>query len=274
MLRTRVATALFLLLIFLAALFWLPNAGWAVLAVLLAALAGWEWAALLGWRGSARLSYSAVAAGAAAAILAGDALAATWATLASFAVSAAFWCLAAPLWLVLKWRIASWAGALAGLVVVVPTVLALVMLRRISAEYVVAVVAIVAVADIAAYFVGRAFGRHKLAPNISPGKSWEGAAGAVPCVILYGIAVAQLSGHKLDATALLTLSLLLLVITVLSIVGDLFESLAKRQAGVKDSGSILPGHGGLLDRVDSLTATLPIIALVSVSPLLRARFGL
>ena len=129
-----------------------------------------------------------------------------------------------------------------------------------------AAMAVVWVADIAAYFVGRAIGRRKLAPGISPGKSWEGAFGAVAFVVVYGFVVAyswpQLGlPNPSGLSGILGFAAGLVLLTAVSIVGDLFESLAKRQAGVKDSGNILPGHGGILDRIDSLTSTLPLVAL-------------
>lgn len=274
MLRTRVATALVLLFAFLAALFWLPARLWSGLSVLLAAAAAMEWAALLGLRGGQRVLYAASMAAAALVILISDAFMATSLALLSFGVSALFWCALAPLWLEKKWRIASPAGLLVGAVIIVPTALALVMMRVISPYFVLAVMAAIWVADIAAYFVGRHFGKHKLAPQISPGKSWEGALGAAAGVLIYGFAVVLAAGHDLAPASAVLLGMILLATTVLSIVGDLFESLAKRQIGVKDSGNLLPGHGGLLDRLDSLTATLPAIALGSVVPLLRAKLGL
>ena len=118
-------------------------------------------------------------------------------------------------------------------------------------------------ADIAAYFTGRAFGRRKLAPSISPGKSWEGAYGAVVGVAVYGLACLSYIGYPLGEPGRLVLALVgLVAFTAVSIIGDLFESMVKRQAGVKDSGTLLPGHGGILDRIDSLTSTLPLAALV------------
>jgi phosphatidate cytidylyltransferase len=121
--------------------------------------------------------------------------------------------------------------------------------------------AIVWIADTGAFFVGRRFGRHKLAPTVSPGKSWEGVAGGLACVLLY-VAVLQgtgaAAGGPLDGAAGW---LLALTLTALSVQGDLFESMLKRQAGAKDSGTLLPGHGGVLDRIDALTSTLPVAAL-------------
>ena len=123
--------------------------------------------------------------------------------------------------------------------------------------------AVVWVADIAAYFTGRAFGRRKLAPSISPGKTWEGAAGAAVAVLAFGFGVLAMRGAELQG-GVAVIAVVLLAWTAVSIVGDLFESLLKRQAGLKDSGNILPGHGGILDRIDSLTSTLPMVALGAV----------
>jgi len=147
--------------------------------------------------------------------------------------------------------------------------LALYDLRGGGPAVLVSAMAIVWVADIAAYFAGRAFGRRKLAPSISPGKSWEGAIAGVLAVAVLGVVSAEfallsgalpavLLGHFGVAAAALILALL----AGLSVVGDLFESLLKREAGVKDSGTLLPGHGGALDRIDALIPTMPVVALL------------
>ncbi|MDP3123040.1 MAG: phosphatidate cytidylyltransferase, partial [Thiobacillus sp.] len=115
------------------------------------------------------------------------------------------------------------------------------------------VMAVVWVADTAAYFSGRHFGRHKLAPTISPGKTWEGVAGALVALALYAAVVSAFAGMPF-----VSLFILIAVLLYLSVLGDLFESWIKRVSGMKDSGDLLPGHGGVLDRIDALTATLPI----------------
>jgi phosphatidate cytidylyltransferase len=120
------------------------------------------------------------------------------------------------------------------------------------------VLVLVWIADTAAYFMGRAWGRRKLAPSISPGKSWEGAIGGVGGAAAYAIICANFI-QGIAWPAFLAAAVLLAMV---SIVGDLFESAAKRQAGVKDSGTLLPGHGGILDRIDSATAVLPLAALL------------
>ena len=126
------------------------------------------------------------------------------------------------------------------------------------------------IADTAAYFAGRAFGRRKLAPAISPGKTWEGVYGALAAVAAYALALwpAARRAGGFDDSGIAPLAgwiAAALVLAALSVVGDLFESLLKRQAGVKDSGSILPGHGGILDRIDALLAAMPAAALLSLA---------
>ena len=150
------------------------------------------------------------------------------------------------------------ALAAAGFVVIVPAALALALLE--PAE-ILAVLVLVWIADTAAYFVGRSLGRRKLAPSISPGKTWEGAAGGVGGALIYAVLLGAFWGRAW--WAYLGIAVLL---AVLSIIGDLFESAAKRQAGVKDSGTLLPGHGGIMDRIDSASATLPVCALLLSLP--------
>jgi phosphatidate cytidylyltransferase len=124
---------------------------------------------------------------------------------------------------------------------------------------VLAALILVWVADTAAYFAGRKWGRRKLAPSISPGKTWEGAWGGLAAAVAYAIICGTFLLGTMGWPALVVAAA---VLTAISIVGDLFESAAKRQAGVKDSGALLPGHGGILDRIDSATAVLPVAALL------------
>ena len=130
--------------------------------------------------------------------------------------------------------------------------------------------AIVWIADTAAYFFGRGFGRRKLAPKVSPGKTWEGVYGALAAAAVYAAAWIGLFRGAIPAAvrdlawSAVWMIALVEVLAVLSVVGDLLESLMKRQAGVKDSGSVLPGHGGVLDRIDALTPALPTAALVNM----------
>lgn len=177
-------------------------------------------------------------------------------------VSALFWLGVVPAWLWRRWPMSSndMGGYLVGWILIVPTWAAMVALHDRNPWLLFGSMALVWVADIAAYFTGRAYGRRKLAPSISPGKTWEGVAGALLGVVVYGATAIWIwGGSILERPALM---FLLAVLTAISIVGDLFESMIKRQAGVKDSGSLLPGHGGLLDRLDSQTSTLPLVALI------------
>jgi phosphatidate cytidylyltransferase len=272
MLKTRVITALVLLAAFLSALFLLPPLGWAWAVAALAAPTFWEWGGFMRLGQSAR---AALAAGAFAlcagtivafpAAFGGDGWSpeSAWQTGRWLYIPAAvFWFAVLPLWLARRWLLPGVAGGLVvGAVVLLPTLLALVQLRQLGAWTLVAVMAIVWAADIAAYFAGRAFGKKKLAPNISPGKTWAGAWGAVVGVLVYGFAAAAWLPPALQAGPLV-FALTLVGLTALSVVGDLFESLLKRQAGLKDSSNLLPGHGGILDRIDSQTSTLPLVALL------------
>lgn len=144
----------------------------------------------------------------------------------------------------------------AGLLTLVPAGLALVWMHTIDPMLVLYVILLVAATDTGAYFAGRRFGRSKLAPEISPGKTREGLLGALFAVVLVGLIGAWLFG--LAAMDGLVFGLLSLVVALVSVAGDLQESVLKREAGAKDSGTLLPGHGGVLDRIDSLTAAAPV----------------
>lgn len=270
MLRTRVITALVLLGLLLPSLFFLSQAHWALLVAAFVGVGAWEWGALLRWgETSRRLLGVLVALGCAGiSLIAPEVIGAgalplygaPW-VMAAYLTAAAFWCLLIPLWLRTRWALGSGvAGLLTGLVVLFPTWLALVQLRIPGPGVLLALFAVVWMADIAAYFSGKAFGKHKLAPNISPGKTWEGAIGAVIGVLVYGVTIRLATSYA--PLALPFWLLALIVVTAVSIIGDLYESMLKRQAGIKDSSNILPGHGGVLDRIDSLTSTMPIIALL------------
>jgi phosphatidate cytidylyltransferase len=265
MLKTRVITALFLAGGLLAALFLLPPGGSVILFTAIVAIAAWEWAGLLKAGATGRWLYGALICGPCAALYwsgmpEGFLVAFWWLALA-------FWLLLVPLWFRRRWTLhADISGFLVGWLLLIPSWAAMVTLHARSPWLLLAAMALVWVADIAAYFTGRAFGKNKLAVTISPGKTWEGAAGAVVAVLAYGLGLAAATGRlaSLTAAQILLALLGLLLLTAVSILGDLFESLAKRQAGVKDSSMLLPGHGGVLDRIDSLTSTLPLTALAAI----------
>lgn len=152
---------------------------------------------------------------------------------------------------------------LAGLVIVVPAMIGMWMVHRFNAEWLLFGMSLVWVADIGAYFAGRKFGKNKLAVVLSPGKTREGFYGAMTLTMIYSL-LAAVFYFQLDAEAIVKTLIMTFVLTIFSVAGDLFESLLKRQAGVKDSGKILPGHGGILDRVDSLTATMSLFAVATL----------
>ncbi len=266
-LKQRVLTIIVLVPLLLGGMFLLPNMVWAALMCVPAALAALEWSRLAGYRRSGSVLLIAVVT---ATCLGFIVLGVSAPPLSTGAATAAvllyllallFWAIAAPLWLYRGWRVTQpLLLGVVGWIVLVPAWLAIASLQK-SAGLLLAVLLIVWIADIAAYFVGRRFGRRKLAPQISPGKTWEGAIGAFVAVLIYGFAfsfVLQPSANIYDRLVAL---IFVLALTVLGIVGDLFESWIKRGAGAKDSGNLLPGHGGVLDRIDSLTAALPFAAL-------------
>lgn len=262
MLVARVLTVLIALPIFAAALLLLPQGLWAFFLLPGVLIASWEWAGLAGYGRTARGLYAAAVVFSALAIfylmpLASGTPLDVW----MFVVSCAFWAAVVPFWLGARWRMRNpFLLGVAGWITLVPMWLALVRLQA-SPWALLFFMSVIWIADTAAYAAGKQWGRHKLAPLISPGKSWEGVIGAAVAVGLYYLAVwywVPAGERYFQAWAGLGLFAALLI---LSIEGDLFESWIKRQAGVKDSGSLLPGHGGLLDRIDGLTSTMPAAAL-------------
>jgi phosphatidate cytidylyltransferase len=253
-LSQRLLTAAALIFVLVLALYYAPTLLWAAFVLLFMAVGAHEWAGLAKQGGSAALAYAA-----ATVLLAGVAYGLDMATSAwPYLPALVFWLVLAPLWLWRGWPAPHGVVALLlGWLLLLPTFLALVYLREQSAGLLLAALAIAIVADSAAYFAGRAFGRNKLAPSISPGKTWEGAVGGALATAVYAILLPN-SGALDTAIALPALLLLFL----LSVLGDLFESWLKRQAGIKDSGTLLPGHGGVLDRIDSQLAVLPVAALI------------
>ena len=265
MLKTRILTASLLLVVFLCALLYLPAPAWALLCAALTGMGAWEWGqfARLTSRG-ARAAFVAICV--VLALLATFEPLSAWIpngpehgafVVALLAANLLLWLLCIPLILRRRAPLPQGVTLLIGLIVLVPTAIALVGLRAADWKLLLSCMAIAWVADTAAFFAGRRFGKTKLAPSVSPGKTREGALGALLAVVLYGIAVALAARLSLSALEWLLLVALLVVLTIFSILGDLLESWFKRQVGLKDSGTLLPGHGGLLDRIDSLTAILP-----------------
>jgi phosphatidate cytidylyltransferase len=278
MLRTRVITALVLLVPFVASLMASSPLPFALLTLLFVAAAGWEWGRLNGATGGLPFVLAGVVA-----LACGAALAAGWTT----AAPAAAWWVATVLWAGFgivalgqgpaMWpqlpRAARWA---LGIVVLWSAWLAMSRARAVGVNFMLSVFCLVWVADIAAYFGGKTFGRRKLAPSISPGKSWEGVWSGMAGVLLLAIVWALIERRlALDSASLFMrldqalgiagAALALLALSGVSVVGDLFESLVKRAAGRKDSSRLLPGHGGVLDRIDALLPVFPVaLALAAV----------
>lgn len=263
MLKQRILSALILVPLVVFGVLFMNQSAFAVLVALAMLLAAWEWSALIPLQGKpARFSYL---------VLTAAVTAVAW----YFAQSEAF--VDSLLWVAMAWWlfVLFWitrpdlgrgvntmpvvGKAVLGLGVLTSTWVALVVLHSRpdqGAHWVLYVLALVWVADSGAFFAGKAFGRNKLAPAVSPGKTWEGVFGALIACALFAFGYARFIGLK---GALFSSFILLCLVTVLfSIAGDLLESLLKRQRGVKDSGALIPGHGGMLDRIDSLLAAAPV----------------
>jgi phosphatidate cytidylyltransferase len=273
MLKQRILTALVLLAIIVPAIAGAPPWVWGLISLLMLSIAGREWGRLLGSSPGSWLLCAVLAVCGAIYLY--------WRTTSGIGVlpggiaflaaaSLAFWLSVGLISLVRGHPIGS--GWATGLLVLSACWVALFELRLLGAATLVSAMAIVWVADIGAYFAGRAFGRHKLAPHISPGKTWEGVAGGIAAVL--GAAAIVAFGWPASGTGavggttvfsswvaaragLAATVAVLAAVAALSVVGDLYESLLKRLAGVKDSGTLLPGHGGVLDRIDALIPTMP-----------------
>ena len=274
MLKQRVLTALVLLMVLLPALFYVHPEPFFLVAGLFIAAAGWEWARMNGLKGAASLAAGGLCVAACAWMWWSGLLAETLPRL---------WLLAGLVWVlagawILRAGVPAWAQVAVsvrlglGLAALCLTWLAVAQARLLGTNFLLSVLALVWMADIGAYFAGRALGgrftRSKLAASISPGKSWEGVWGGMLGVVLMAMVwrfADAASGAAVPSfyTVLGTKGLSFMVMAVvfmaaMSVVGDLVESLVKRSAGVKDSSALLPGHGGVLDRVDALLPTLPL----------------
>ena len=250
-------------------IFFLPPLGFAVFTAALIALGAWEWANMAGLTGQRlRVAYSAAVVLMLAALF----------TITAHGV----------LWLALLWWLvgfglvarypkgsASWGSvpirAAMGVLVLVPAWVGLNYLRNGEFKFaltdnnlllILYVFALVWVADIGAYFAGRKFGKAKLAPRVSPGKSWAGVWGGLAAVALFSLLVGQAMGA--GAGQSVALVIISVVTAMVSVLGDLLESMLKRFRGIKDSSQLLPGHGGIMDRIDSLTAAIPIFTLLLI----------
>jgi phosphatidate cytidylyltransferase len=274
MLKQRIITALVLLAILLPAMFYPDAAPFGLVTLILLACGAWEWARLNGFSFRA-----AVRTGAVCALLCTVAwylglpamrLPVVWSVIGGFWVLAGAWALRAG---AIAWQaLPRLLRLIGGVLLLWAAWLAIMQARRLGLNFLLSVLVLVWAADIGAYFAGRGLGgrffANKLAPSISPGKTWEGVMGGVTTVFIVALiwiyadvhaAVDSLSLYsRLLAMGVPVLVLGVAFMTAMSVVGDLVESLFKRSAGVKDSSNLLPGHGGVLDRVDALLPTLPL----------------
>jgi len=270
MLKQRVITAIILAALFLGALFGLPAGYFPFFMGGVVLIGAWEWARMSGFgRAPSRLVYSCalvlLMVGAAAYFgFAGEAKPTLdQASVRDLLVAGcAWWALALLLVQGYPTSAILWGHRILrlvmGVLVLVPAWVALVYVRQQSygALLVLLLILVVALADSGGYFAGRRFGKHKLAPAVSPGKTWEGFVGGFLANCLLALALSL----SLKLNLLLAL-VVILPTSLVSVLGDLFESMIKRHAGLKDSGNILPGHGGILDRIDGITAAAPVFAL-------------
>lgn len=267
MLKTRIITALVLAPIAIGGIFFLPPLGFALFTGAIITVGAWEWANMAGvGSGAGRVVYALITAAILFALL-------------NVSFEVVLW-LALVWWLVCFLLVRSYpAGserwgslpvrATMGLLVLVPAWVGLNHMRTGGFQFgdsssnlllILYVFCVVWVADIGAYFAGRAFGKAKLAPRVSPGKSWAGVWGGLVAVGLFALLIGFLAAAGLSEIFLLVIASL--ATGLVSVLGDLFESMLKRYRGIKDSSQLLPGHGGIMDRIDSLTAAIPVFALI------------
>ena len=260
MIAARLLTAAALLAAFVGALLWLDRADFGAAIALVIGLGALEWGRLCGLTKAPAAGYAAACA---ALVLWIQASCADRPRPLALCIVALFWLVVVPGWLArgVTPRARPWLLA-AGLAVLLPAGFAVVAMPP---RIVLLTLGLIWVADTAAYVAGSALGRHKLAPSISPGKTWEGVAGGAVACVIYAIMCAMLSpglGALARGAAWIAFPAGALLLCAAGVLGDLFESALKRQAGAKDSGTLLPGHGGVLDRIDSATATLPLALLL------------
>ncbi|WP_145518107.1 phosphatidate cytidylyltransferase [Yersinia mollaretii] len=275
MLKYRLITALILIPVVIGALFLLPPVGFAIVTLLVCMLAAWEWGQLAGFASRSQRIWLA--------ILCGFLLVLMLLSLPAYQHSAHLPQVSVPLWLSMGWWLAAlllvltyprsaafWRDSrllriIFGILTIVPFFWGMVALRQygydqhhnIGAWWLLYVMLLVWGADSGAYMFGKLFGKHKLAPKVSPGKTWEGLIGG----LLTSALISWLFGRYAPLDIIPEKLLICSVVAALaSVLGDLTESMFKREAGIKDSGHLIPGHGGILDRIDSLTAAVPVFA--------------
>lgn len=259
MLKQRVITAVLLVIVVLAAVLLLSANLFAVAClVVFLTLGGWEWARLIGLKDD-KQAYAVIALIAIGLII--YLIGMSWYMIA---VGVVWWVMILGLLTVYRqnsdfYSSRSWLLSLSGILVLIPAWLAITRLQAYNPGLVIYLIFLVAATDTGAYFVGKAIGKNKLAPHLSPGKTLEGAKGGLAAALFWAVLGAWY--FEFQGSAWFYFLLLSIVSAAVSIAGDLFESLIKREGGYKDSGNLLPGHGGVLDRIDGLLAALPVFVL-------------
>ncbi len=275
MLKYRLITALILIPLVIGALFLLPPAGFAIVTLVVCILSAWEWGQLAGFASRSQRIWLAV--------LCGFLLILMLLSLPAYQHSAHLSQVSGPLWLSMGWWITAlllvltyprsaefWRNSrflriIFGILTIIPFFWGMIALRQYGYEYnhnigawwLLYIMLLVWGADSGAYMFGKLFGKHKLAPKVSPGKTWEGLIGG----LLTSALISWLFGRYVLLDIIPEKLLICSVVAALaSVLGDLTESMFKREAGIKDSGHLIPGHGGVLDRIDSLTAAVPVFA--------------
>ncbi len=257
-LRQRVLTALVLIAALAVVLFALPPAATLALVVVAVLVGGWEWSAFVApTRPALRAAFVALLA---LGIAAAWPMSGTRSGMLALLVVAGLWWLLAVFWILRgPQRVGAALAAVAGIASLVPVAVALGRLRLEPGQgawVLLFALLVIMAADVGAYFAGHRFGRIKLAPRVSPGKTWEGVIGGLLLSLIIAVVGARLLGWPVAVVAPFAVGA-----AAFSVVGDLMESLLKRHSGLKDSGHLFPGHGGILDRFDSLTAGIPLLTL-------------
>ena len=268
MLKQRILTALVLAPIMIGGIFYLPLAQFKLFIGVIVALGAWEWANLSGLKLQVgRVAYAGLVGGLICAV--------EFSSLVQevdILYLALGWWVTAFVFVSLHPKLKNiWSSPVArlimGLFILLPMWVGFVQIKSypFNDYLIMYVMFVVWGADVGAYFAGRTFGKRKLAPSVSPGKTWEGVYGGLATTMLFAV----IAGLILQSKTMMDLSVkqwvllfaITLAVTVVSVVGDLVESMVKRHRGIKDSSNLLPGHGGVMDRIDSMTAALPIFAL-------------
>lgn len=263
MLKQRIITALALIPLVFAALWYLPTAGIAMLVAVLMTACAWEWSLFIPLQAGARVIYTT---GAVVLLMLAHPALLGWQFAQPLLLVGLLWWLLATAWLFAyprgfdAGRPAPWLRGLLGYLIILPCYIGFWQLHSLThgRELIFLLLFLVWATDTGGYFAGKQLGRYKLAPNISPKKTWEGLVGGV----LLALLVAALGNALVFDFAGLAMAGLGLVVALVSIVGDLLISMFKRQTGIKDTGNLFPGHGGALDRLDSLLSAAPVMLFI------------